>query len=70
MPYNVDDSEDLDEDILSTFLSKPRSLASTKNRKQSDNAGTKVDLEVGLWGLVVMKPWGGLLTLCTEACGS
>ena len=48
MPYNVDDSEDLDEDILSNFLSKSRSPASAKDRKQSDNVGTKVDLEVGL----------------------
>ena len=46
MPYNVDDPEDLDEDILSTFLNPPHLPSATQEPEHQSNAVTKVDLEV------------------------
>jgi hypothetical protein len=41
-----DDLEDLDEDILSTFLNKKRLSAAAENHKHLHNAAPKVELEV------------------------
>src|SRR5271155_3636912 len=46
MPCSVGNLEDLDEDILSTFLNKKRLSAATKNHKHLHNAAPKVELEV------------------------
>jgi hypothetical protein len=55
MPYSVDDLEDLDEDILSTFLSRPRSPPAIHNSKPLNNAVTKVELEVCSRGIVFIE---------------
>lgn len=55
MPCSVGDLEDLDEDILSTFLNKKRSSAAGENHMYLHNAAPKVELEVCSRGFILWK---------------
>jgi hypothetical protein len=56
MPCSVDDLEDLNEDLLSTFLNRKRLSAAAENDKHLHNAAPKVELEVCSRDFILWKP--------------